>query len=244
MKTMDIRLKQVSKSFGKERVLNNISLTFPKGEILCLIGPSGAGKTTLLRIITGALKADEGEVHIDDILLPDPAIRRRIAFMPQNDAVYLDLSGLDNLLFYGRMYRIKEKALKERVREVLAVTGLTRDAKKLAAHYSGGMKKRLSLAITLLNDADTLILDEPTAGIDPLLRKTIWDEFRRLNAKGKTLIVSTHVMDEIRFCDKAALLYRGGIVAYDTVPALLAQTTDGDIEEIFLKSEKSETEAV
>ncbi|HMM07343.1 MAG TPA: ABC transporter ATP-binding protein [Clostridiales bacterium] len=244
MKTMDIRLKQVSKSFGKERVLNNINLTFPKGEILCLIGPSGAGKTTLLRIITGALKADEGEVRLDDILLPDPAVRRRIAFMPQNDAVYLDLSGLENLLFYGRMYRIREKELKERIHDVLAVTGLTKDAKKLAARYSGGMKKRLSLAITLLNDADTLILDEPTAGIDPLLRKTIWEEFHRLNAAGKTLIVSTHVMDEIRLCDKAALLYRGGIVAYDSVPALLAQTTDGDIEEIFLKSQKSETEAV
>lgn len=135
------------------------------------------------------------------------------------------------------MYRIKEKELKKRVKDVLAITGLAKDAKKLAGLYSGGMKKRLSLAITLLNDADTLILDEPTAGIDPILRKTIWDEFRRLNAAGKTLIVSTHVMDEIRLCDKAALLYRGRIVAYDTVPALLAQTTDGDIEEIFLNSE-------
>lgn len=186
---MDIRLKQVSKSFGKEKVLDDISLTFPKGEILCLIGPSGAGKTTLLRIITGALKADGGEVRLDSVLLPDPAIRRRIAFMPQNDAVHLDLSGLDNLLFYGRMYRIKAKELKKRVKEVLAVTGLSEDAKKLAAHYFGGMKKRLSLAITLLNDGDTLILDEPTAGIDPLLRKTIWEEFRRLNGLGlfKTL---------------------------------------------------------
>lgn len=234
---MDINLSHVSKSFVKEQVLNDISITFREGEILCLIGPSGAGKTTLLRIITGALMADQGEIRCGDISLPNAEIRNRIAFMPQNDAVYLDLSGLDNLLFYGRMYRIKEKELKKRVKDVLAITGLTKDAKKLAGLYSGGMKKRLSLAITLLNDADTLILDEPTAGIDPILRKTIWDEFRRLNAAGKTLIVSTHVMDEIRLCDKAALLYRGRIVAYDTVPALLAQTTDGDIEEIFLNSE-------
>lgn len=237
MKTMDIRLKNVSKRFGKERVLNDVSLTFSAGEILCLIGPSGAGKTTLLRLLTGALKADEGEVRLGDVLLPNPAIRGRIAFMPQEDAVYLDLSGLDNLLFYGRMYRIGEKELKKRVDTVLAVTGLGDDAKKLVSHYSGGMKKRLSLAITLLNDADTLILDEPTAGIDPLLRKTIWEEFHRLNNEGKTIIVSTHVMDEIRLCDKAALLYHGRIVAYDEVCTLLAQTDDGNIEELFLKSE-------
>ena len=235
---MDIRLKHVSKDFGKERVLNDISLTFSAGEILCLIGPSGAGKTTLLRIITGALKADKGEVYLGDVGLPNPEIRRRIAFMPQEDAVYLDLSGLDNLLFYGRMYGLKGKALGERVKAVLAIVGLADDAKKLALRYSGGMKKRLSLAVTLLNDADTLILDEPTAGIDPLLRKTIWDEFHRLNDEGKTIIVSTHVMDEIRLCDKAALLYRGAIVAYDEVTALLAQTSDGNIEELFLKSER------
>jgi ABC-2 type transport system ATP-binding protein len=240
---MDITLNHVSKRFAKQTVLNDIDLTFKEGEILCLIGPSGAGKTTLLRIITGALKADQGEVRCGDIVMPNASIRSRIAFMPQNDAVYTDLSGLDNLLFYGRMYHLDKKELKERVGAALAMTGLEKDAKKLVSLYSGGMKKRLSLGITLLNDADTLILDEPTAGIDPILRKTIWNEFHRLNKEGKTLIVSTHVMDEIRLCDKAALLYHGEIVAYDTVPALLKQTSDGDIEELFLKNSKSETEA-
>lgn len=234
---MDIILKHVSKAFAKQTVLNDVSLSFNKGDIHCLIGPSGAGKTTLLRIMTGALKADEGEVRLGDIVMPDAKIRNRIAFMPQNDAVYPDLSGRDNLLFCGRMYHIEEKQLKERIKTVLAMTGLGDDAKKLVALYSGGMKKRLSLGITLLNEADTLILDEPTAGIDPILRKTIWKEFHRLKDEGKTLIVSTHVMDEIRLCDKAALLYHGRIVAYDTVPSLLDQTTDGDIEELFLKSE-------
>jgi ABC-2 type transport system ATP-binding protein len=233
---MDITLNHVGKNFGKQTILDDISLTFHKGEILCLIGPSGAGKTTLLRIITGALRADQGDIRCGNIVMPDAQIRSRIAFMPQNDAIYLDLSGFDNLLFYGRMYRIKEKELKEQVKKVLAITGLTQDAKKLAALYSGGMKKRLSLAITLLNEADTLILDEPTAGIDPILRKIIWEEFHRLNKKGKTLIVSTHVMDEIRLCDKAALLYNGKIIAYDAIPALLQQTSEGDIEELFLKS--------
>lgn len=237
---MDITLNHVTKNFGKQNILNDINLTFPEGEIICLIGPSGAGKTTLLRIVTGALRADQGEVRCGDVVMPNAAIRSRIAFMPQNDAVYLDLSGLDNLLFYGRMYHIKERELKERVSNVLSITGLTQDAKKLASRYSGGMKKRLSLAITLLNEADTLILDEPTAGIDPLLRKTIWEEFHRLNEEGKTLIVSTHVMDEIRLCDKAALIYHGEIIAYDTIPALLNQASNGDIEELFLKSRKKE----
>lgn len=237
---MDITLKHVSKSFGKQNILNDIDLTFPEGEIICLIGPSGAGKTTLLRIVTGALRADRGEVRCGDVVMPNAAIRSRIAFMPQNDAVYLDLSGLDNLLFYGRMYHIKEKELKERVNNVLSITGLTQDAKKLASRYSGGMKKRLSLAVTLLHEADTLILDEPTAGIDPLLRKTIWAEFHRLNEEGKTLIVSTHVMDEIRLCDKAALIYHGEIIAFDAIPALLEQTSGGDIEELFLQSSKKE----
>jgi ABC-2 type transport system ATP-binding protein len=242
---MDIRLREVSMSFDKTPVLRNVSLEIRQGDIVCLLGPSGSGKSTLIRLMLGALAADSGEISFDDTYVPDLSLLGRVGYMPQNDAVYTDLSGEANLIFFGRLHRLPRTVLKERIKAVLAMTDLTDARNKLVSHYSGGMKKRLSLATALLHEPDVLLLDEPTVGIDPVLRKRIWDSFRELQARGKSIIVTTHVMDEVAWCDKAALLYDGRIIAYDAVGRLLQKTENGQIEELFFRAgtreEKKET---
>jgi len=228
-----ISVKGISKSFGKKKAIENISLDVNAGEIVCLLGPSGAGKTTLIRLITGAIKADSGEITIGGIKVPSIKLYAEMGFMPQSDALYTDLSGLDNLLFFGGLYRMKGQALKQRAFDVLEMLGLFPDKGKLVAHYSGGMKKRLSLAAALLHGPKFLLLDEPTVGIDPILRQTIWEQFRKLSAHGVSVIVSTHVMDEAEKCNRTALIYNGLLVANDTTENLLAKTPNRNIEELF-----------
>ena len=234
---MDIVLTDICKSFGKKPVLRNISLTAVGGEILCLLGPSGAGKTTLIRLITGGLRADSGTVKIGETLCPNREIMKHVGFMPQNDAVYTDISGIENLLFFGRLFGLKDRALKERAEELLGMMKLSEDKNKTVAEYSGGMKKRLSLAIALLHNPEILLLDEPTVGIDPVLRKTVWEMFEDLRASGRTILVSTHVMDEAVKCQKAALLYNGRLIEHDSISNLIKKTESGSIEELFFTAE-------
>lgn len=233
---MLIQVTDVSKSFKKQQVLKDIHLQIDENEIFGLIGPSGAGKTTLIRLIIGAVNADCGKINVLEYTVPDLKALDHIGYMPQNDALYNDLSGYDNLMFFGGMYHMKSSALKSRADEVLRLVELTQDGKKKVINYSGGMKKRLSLAVALLHSPKILILDEPTVGIDPLLRKKIWDEFYELKKLGKTIIVTTHVMDEAIKCDRLGLIYNGSIIACDTVSALLGRTKSNMIEELFLES--------
>jgi ABC-2 type transport system ATP-binding protein len=234
----NIRMENVTKSFGGKAVLRDVSLSAIQGEILCLLGPSGAGKTTLIRLVTGAIRADSGDIFVAGKKIPDRSAQQAIGFMPQNDAVYTDISGLDNLMFFGRLFHMTSQALKSRTEEVLRLVDLYPDRHKLAAHYSGGMKKRLSLAIALLNDPDILLLDEPTVGIDPVLRKAVWDRFESLRLNGKTIVISTHVMDEAIRCQRAALILGGSIIENDSTQNLVAKTESGSLEELFFMAQK------
>lgn len=236
---MKIEIKNVNKSFGRTQALKNITLTATQGEILCLLGPSGAGKTTLIRLITGGIEADGGEIIINGVKIPDMSIAKRIGFMPQSDALYSDISGYDNMLFFGRLFGIWGTELKEKIDATLSLVGLPADRRKLVWDYSGGMRKRLSLAIALLHDPDILILDEPTVGIDPVLRKAIWDEFEQLRQKGRTIIVSTHVMDEAQRCQRAALIYDGSLIACGEVGELIAGTRSNSLEELFFTAKET-----
>lgn len=234
-----IELKNVSIKLGNKQILKDINLVAKQGEILCLLGPSGAGKTTLIRLITGALKPTRGEIIIDGKRIPNIASLKDIGFMPQNEAVYNDISGHDNLLFFGRLFGLRGKKLKQQADKTLELVLLKEDKNKLVANYSLGMKKRLSLAIALLHEPPILILDEPTVGIDPVLRKSIWDEFEELRKQGRTIIVSTHVMDEADRCQKAALIYNGSIIEHDEVSSLKEKTKNGSMEELFFMAVKA-----
>lgn len=235
---MDVQVLNVSKSFEKKQVIKDITFTIPSGEICCLLGPSGSGKTTMIRLMIGAIAADTGTIHFADVQMPNLTMLKKIGFMPQNDALYDDLSAEANLRFFGGLYQLDKSQLEKRMEEVLALVDLTEHRKKLVKNFSGGMKKRLSLATAILHHPEVLFLDEPTVGIDPVLRRTIWDQFQEIKKSGTTIIVSTHVMDEVTECDKAALIYNGSLIQYDTVENLLNKTESGRVEELFFIASK------
>lgn len=230
---MDIYVSHVDKSFDMKQVLYGIDFSIGSGDIVCLLGPSGSGKTTLIRCLIGAIKAERGQIKYGDIVVPNLKLMQTIGFMPQNDALYDDLTGENNLKFFAGLNKMPTNQQKSRINEVLDLVKLTDDRNKLVANYSGGMKKRLSLAAALIHNPQVLLLDEPTVGIDPILRRAIWDELKKLKKQGVTIIVSTHVMDEVSECDRAALIYNGRLINYDNVDNLLAKTKTGKIEELF-----------
>jgi len=237
---MDIILSNICKSFTKMPVIKDLSFTVKSGDIIGLLGPSGSGKTTTIRLLIGAIAADSGRITFNDTLVPNMSLLGKIGFMPQNDALYDDLSGENNLKFFAELYGVKKKDLQKRIDEVMGLVDLTEDKRKHVRNYSGGMKKRLSLAVALIHEPDVLLLDEPTVGIDPVLRRSIWNQFKEMKKAGKTLIVSTHVMDEVYECDMAALLYNGKLISYDSVQNLLDSTESGKVEELFFKAAERE----
>lgn len=218
---MEVSIHNISKKFKSQVVLDQIDLTLENGKIHCLLGASGAGKTTLLRIITGALKSDLGKVTLGGTLIPNRKLMNKVGFMPQEDGLYHELSIYDNLKFFAGIQKIKGAAFKKRAKHLLDITDLSKDKNKLVANCSGGMKKRVSLAVSMIHDPELLILDEPTVGLDPVIRYQIWQYLQDLKSHGKTIIVTTHVMDEIKNCDDATLLRGGKILMKDRLPTWL-----------------------
>lgn len=241
MQKPSIVLQNVSKSFGKKEVLHDISLQIEKAEIFGLVGPSGSGKTTLIKLIAGINQASKGDVFVYNINMPNLNEMKRIGYMAQADALYEELSAYENADFIATMYGLKGKHKKERIKEVFDLVQLSQHMKKQVQHFSGGMKKRLSLAIALLHEPEILILDEPTVGIDPLLRKTIWGKFYELKKKGTTIIVTTHIMDEAEFCERLGLIREGNLVAVGTPEELKKRVSSRRIEDVFLLAEGVES---
>lgn len=198
-----VSIRNVSKSFKDHPVLQDINLDIMPGEIFGLLGPSGAGKTTLVKELAGLDTPTSGENLVFQEKMPSLHLINRIGYMAQSDALYEELSAKENLQFFSELYGLKGKKQAQRIDEVMALVQLSNDLTKLVSNYSGGMKRRLSLAIALLHEPELLILDEPTVGIDPVLRKSIWQAFAGLKAQGTTLIVTTHVMDEADKCESA-----------------------------------------
>lgn len=232
-----INIEQLNKSFGKQKVLDNIDFQLESAEIVSLIGPSGAGKSTLIKTMLGMEKADSGSALILKRMMPERKILANIGYMAQNDALYDSLSGYENLEFFGRMKGVDNINIKEEITYVSKVVNLENDLTKQVKNYSGGMKRRLSLAIALLGQPSLLILDEPTVGIDPILRKKIWKELFNQRDNGIGILVTTHVMDEAEITDKVGLLLNGKIIAFDTPKNLKEQNNVDTIEDIFLKKE-------
>ncbi len=229
-----IRVERAGKRLGGKEVLRDITLHVPRSEIFGLLGPSGAGKTTLVKMIAGIDEADYGEVYVKNQKMPRLDVMSNIGYMAQSDALYGELTGYENLDFFASLYGLKGGTKKRRIMEAAKLVNLSADLKKQVLHYSGGMKRRLSLAVALLHQPEILILDEPTVGIDPVLRQSIWRELERLSGQGITVLVTTHVMDEAEKCHKLALIREGSLIAVGSPESLKKETNAQTIEEAFL----------
>ncbi|MFC0272932.1 ABC transporter ATP-binding protein [Metabacillus herbersteinensis] len=227
-------INDVSKSFGTKTVLRNISLQISQSEIFGLLGPSGAGKTTLVKCIAGIDEASTGSVTIFGGKMPSLAVMKEIGYMTQSDALYEELTALENLNFFAAIYGLKGTKKKERITSVMRLVNLEKELKQKVGEYSGGMKRRLSLAISLLHEPKIIILDEPTVGIDPVLRQSIWMELERLSKAGTTVIVTTHVMDEAEKCHRLGMIRDGDLIALGTPKELKKNIHAENIEEVFI----------
>ncbi|CAM4248794.1 ABC transporter ATP-binding protein [Bacillus manliponensis] len=234
MHNASVILDNASKRFGKKEVLQSISLRVEQSEIFGLVGPSGSGKTTLIKMIAGISEATRGKVTALDIKMPNLSCMKQIGYMAQADALYEELSAYENADFIAMMYGVKGKEKKKRIMEVFELVQLLEHAKKQVQYFSGGMRKRLSLAMSLLHEPKLLILDEPTVGIDPVLRKSIWEKFYELKKQGTTIIVTTHIMDEAEFCERLGLIRDGKLIAIGTPDELKGRTASGRIEDVFV----------
>jgi len=216
-----IRVRKLKKAYGPVEALKGTDLDIPRGSIFGLLGPNGAGKTTLIRLLIGSSRRDAGEISVLGL---DPArekwdLRRMIGYMPQEPALYDDLSARENMTFFGRAHRGRDLA--RQVDETLEFVGLRGRARDPLFKLSGGMKQRVSLACALVHQPQVLFLDEPTTGIDPELRASFWHHFRELADDGRTILVSTHQMDEVMNCDRLAILQEGELLAVDAPRNLL-----------------------
>jgi ABC-2 type transport system ATP-binding protein len=215
---------------GGKRVLPAISVEVRRGVVTGLLGPSGSGKTTLMRAIVGVQIVRGGQVTVLGQPAGTPALRRSVAYVTQAPSVYGDLTVRENLHYFARVLR----ASAERIDETIERVGLPGQAKQVVRTLSGGERSRASLAIALLADPELLVLDEPTVGLDPVLRTELWRQFHELAEEGRTVLVSTHVMDEAERCDELILMREGRIVATGPPRALLEQTETETLERAFL----------
>ncbi|AIQ65187.1 ABC transporter ATP-binding protein [Paenibacillus stellifer] len=229
-----IQVSHIRKAFGGKIVLDDISLEVRQAETYGLLGPSGSGKTTLVKLLTGIDEADQGDITVLGVKVPKLSLLSQIGYMAQSDALYSELSAKENLEFFASLYGLKKAERNRRIQEVMEIVNLQDHLRKRVDQYSGGMKRRLSLAIALLHEPPLLILDEPTVGIDPVLRMSIWKELKNLNARGTTIVLTTHVMDEAEKCDRLGMIREGRLLAEDTPANLLASTGSSTIEETFL----------
>lgn len=232
--TAAIEIKNLEQSYGKHIVLQNISLRMPKGEILGLLGPSGSGKTTLVRSIMGMLSPKKGKITVLGHDIPNRQLLAKIGYMAQSDALYATLTARDNLNFFANLMGIRHP--KEAIDHAARVVNLTDYLDRRVQDYSGGMKRRLSLAIALVPNPELLILDEPTVGIDPELRRQIWRELHQLSAQGTTILITTHVMEDAEECTQLLLIRDGQEIAQGTPAELKKQYDEPTVEAVFIKA--------
>jgi ABC-2 type transport system ATP-binding protein len=241
-----LEIRNLRKAFGGVVAVDEVSFTIEPGQLLAVLGPNGAGKTTTVSMIAGLVAPDAGEIRIGGRALTgdtDP-LKRRIGLVPQDLALYEELTARDNLHFFGSLYDLKGAALDRAMAAVLTLVGLGDRVRDRVKTFSGGMKRRLNLAAGLLHDPDILLLDEPTAGVDPQSRNAIFDNLEQLKDRGKALLYTTHYMEEAeRLADRLVVIDRGRVIANDTleglrdrvpVEAVAAGAVRGSLESVFL----------
>jgi len=223
-KSPAVSARAVTKSFGQLRVLDRLDVEIPRGVTYCLLGPNGSGKTTFIRAIVRLLRLDYGELRVlDQPVSHVEEIYSKIGYMTQHKALYPDLTVEENMQFYSGLYGIKGQDRDQRVEDLLGMVDLAPHRKRLAGALSGGMYQRLSLACTLVHQPELLLLDEPTVGIDPLLRQTFWEYFQGLAEAGKTVIITTHLMDEAERCQMVGYMRAGRMAAQGSPEEILRQ---------------------
>ncbi len=218
-----LELTNLCKSFGDLRAVDDLSLTIETGEVFGLLGPNGAGKTTTIHMATGLLVPDSGTVVLNMQGSPaDPEVRANIGVAPQALSLYEELTGQENLDFFGSLQGLSGKGLAQRVEASLEFVSLADRRKDLVKSYSGGMKRRLNIAVALIHEPRIVLLDEPTVGVDPQSRNAIFDNILELKAHGVTVVYTTHYMEEAeKLCDRVAIMDNGKILALDSLPGLI-----------------------
>ncbi|MBS1852247.1 MAG: ABC transporter ATP-binding protein [Acidobacteria bacterium] len=217
-----IQTQKLTRRFGNFVAVNQASIAVEKGEVFGFLGPNGSGKTTVIKMLTGILPITEGEAWIEgiDVAKNVDAVRERIGYMSQKFSLYDDLTVMENLQFYARAYQLKGKKLAQKIEETIAANKLEKYVDRLAGRLSGGWKQRLALGCALMHEPTVLFLDEPTAGIDPVARRQLWDLLFQLSGQGITFFVTTHYMDEAERCSHLAYIYYGELIADGTPDAL------------------------
>jgi linearmycin/streptolysin S transport system ATP-binding protein len=219
-----VEVNNLSKTYGDTRAVDGISFEIQRGEIFGLLGPNGAGKSTTINMLCAYTEPTGGQIRIDTInVVAEPErVKPFIGVVPQDIALYPDLNGVENLRFFGRLYDIPADQLARRIEELLRLVGLYEKRKGRVEHYSGGMKRRLNLAVGLLNEPRFLLLDEPTVGVDPQSRNKIFEFIQALNAQGLTILYTTHYMEEAELlCHRVGIMDEGHIIALDTPQSLI-----------------------
>lgn len=231
-----VKIKNLSITLGKRfEALKSINLELPVGKTIGLIGPSGAGKTTLMRAIVGRLEISKGEVEVFDLPAGSAELRGQMSYMTQELSVYSDLTIKENLQYFVAMSNLQKKDSKRIIKDVLEKVELSNKANNLIRNLSTGQKQRVSLAVALIGSPRLMVLDEPTVGLDPVLRDRLWKLFDQLKKDGSTLIISSHSMDEAERCDDLVLIRDGKLLSHSSPKDLLNKTKSKTIEESFLK---------
>ena len=225
-----VEVDGVVKAFGSLRALDGVTLRIRRGEVYGLLGPNGAGKTTLIRSLVGLVAPEQGTVTVLGQRMPQLDVLAHVGYMTQQAALYPDLSAEENVHFFGAI-----NGRVDGVREALELVELWDRRTSVVSNLSGGMRTRCSLACALAHKPDLLLLDEPTVGVDPLLRIQLWDRFRKMAAGGTSILISSHVMDEAERCDRLGLIRFGKLLAEGTVPQLKAKAGVERLEDAFLK---------
>ena len=236
-----IAVTDLRKAYGKNVAVDGVSFSLVPGETFGLLGPNGAGKTTTMHILVGATKPDGGRITIAGAVDPTQAkARRTIGIAPQATSLYEDLTGTENVRFFAALYGLSGAALRDRVTWALEFVGLLDRGKDLVSTYSGGMKRRLNIAAAVVADPQVILFDEPTVGVDPQSRNSIFDNIEELKRNGKTILYTTHYMEEAqRLCDRVAIMDHGRILALDAVDRLIDEHGGASVVEVDLADDQT-----
>ena len=233
-----VSIEGLTKDYGSVRAVDGLDLVIPKAEVFGLLGPNGSGKTTTINCLTGLLKPTEGTIRVMglDVQEKGPEAREVMGVSPQETAIYPYLTGEENIRLFGELYSVPRKTLDARVDYVLEKLGLLDEARRRVGKYSGGMKRRVSIAMALVTDPKVVLLDEPTVGMDPQARRAVWDFIVELRDRGKTIVLTTHYMEEAdELCDEVGIIDHGKLIELGPPEKLREKYQTRDLEDVFIR---------